>query len=222
MQLSKSMLALAALTLVGAMQTASATITFGTGNQQYTNVNIVADTDAMSITGDIGNTGITMTFENMIGPDGSTQVSMHGQHGVAFIESTADSVPGAAHTGFSSLTLLPQAGYGFTAGDFALDELNGQPNGTVSFLGTDQFGVSTQQSFAIVANGQNQYQFITGDGELVTSIVISVPTTALLQDLKQLSVNVAAIPEPSTYAMFSVGLLGLGFWRRRQSRSTET
>ena len=222
MQLSKSMLALAALTLVGAMQTASATITFSTGNQQYTNVNIVADTDAMSITGDIGNTGITMTFENMIGPDGSTQVSMHGQHGVAFIESTADSVPGAAHTGFSSLTLLPQAGYGFTAGDFALDELNGQPNGTVSFLGTDQFGVSTQQSFAIVANGQNQYQFITGDWELVTSIVISVPTTALLQDLKQLSVNVAAIPEPSTYAMFSVGLLGLGFWRRRQSRSTET
>jgi hypothetical protein len=222
MQLSKSMLALAALTLVGAMQTASATITFGTGNQQYTNVNIVADTDAMSITGDIGNTGITMTFENMIGPDGSTQVSMHGQHGVAFIESTADSVSGVAHTGFSSLTLLPQAGYGFTAGDFALDELNGQPNGTVSFLGTDQFGVSTQQSFAIVANGQNQYQFITGDGELVPSIVIYVPTPALLQDLKQLSVNVAAIPEPSTYAMFSVGLLGLGFWRRRQSRSTET
>lgn len=222
MQLSKSMLTLAALTLVGAMQTASATITFSTGNQQYTNVNIAADTDATSITGDIGNTGITMTFENMIGPDGSTQVNMHGQHGVAFIESAADAVPGVAHTGFSSLTLLPQAGYGFTAGDFALDELNGQPNGTVTFLGRDQFGGSTQQSFAIAANGQNQYQFITGGGELVTSIVISVPTTALLQDLKQLSVNVAAIPEPSTYAMFGVGLLGIGFWRRRQSRSTET
>ena len=110
-------------TILIAMQEADATVIFQTGNQQYTNVNIAADANALFVVGDIGNTGLQMTFENMIGPDGTTQVTMHGQHGMAFVESYLDSLPSATHTGFSSLTLMAQAGYGFTAGDFALDEL---------------------------------------------------------------------------------------------------
>jgi len=215
MRYLKTLVALAVFASLGAMQPAGATVTFHTGNVQYTNVNIAADIDAFSIVGDIGNTGLHMTFEDMIGPTGS-EVSMHGQHGVAFVESTADSGPGATHTGFSSLTLLPQAGYGFTAGDFKLDELNGLQNGTVTFSGLDQFGAFTPQTFALGANGQNPYNFTTAGGELVTKIVITVPTANMLQDIKQLSVEVAAIPEPSTFALLGVGLAGIGFWRRRQ------
>jgi PEP-CTERM motif len=217
MRILKTLIAIAVLASVGAMQPAGATVTFHTGNVQYTNVNIVADVDAFSIVGDIGNTGIHMTFEDMIGPNGSTEVSMHGQHGVAFIESTYDSGHDA-HTGFSSLTLLPQAGYGFTAGDFKLDELNGLENGSVTFTGLDQFGAFTPQTFALGVSGQNPYNFTTAGGEVITKVVITVPTANMLQDFKQLSVEVAAIPEPSTFALFGLGLAGIGFWRRRQAK----
>lgn len=171
---------------------ASPGVIFQTGNQQFTNVNIAADTDALSIIGDIGNTGLQMTFDTMIGPDGTTQVTMHGQHGVAFVQSFADSQPGATDTGFASITLTAQAGYGFTGGDFELDQLNQlpSPTGILSLQGIDQFsGVSTNNTLGISENGQNPYNFYTTGREVATSIVITVATSDLLEDIKQVSLN---------------------------------
>jgi len=204
-----------------AIQPASASTFIQTGNQQYTNVNIAADVDALSVVGDIGNTGITMTFENMIGPDGSTQVAMHGQHGVAFVESFADSQSSTTHTGFSSITLRPQAGYGFTAGDFALDQLDSltSPTGVVTLTALDQFGNSySNNTLGISQSGENHYNFFTQNGELVTLLTITVATTDLLQDIKQVSVDVSAVPLPAALPLFATGLGVMGLLARRRKR----
>ena len=217
--------ALALPLVAAAAPPALATIVFQTGNQQYTNVNIAADTNAMAIIGDIGNTGVQMTFNTMIGPDGTTLVEMHGQNGVAYVESYADSLTNN-HTGFSSITLTPEAGYGFTAGDFKLDQLNSlaTPLGTVTFIGEDHGVPEAPVTMSIDQNGQNPYNFYTLNGELVTSLTITVPTTDLLVDIKQVSVGVAEIPEPSSLAVFAggLGLLPLAArrpWKRAARRA---
>jgi len=156
-----------------------------------------------------------VTFNTMIGPDGSTPLEMHGQHGVAFIESHADSSTNN-HTGFSALTLTPQAGYAFIAGDFALDQLDSltTPTGKVTFTTID----CGSWTLDIAQHGQNQYNFIT-DGTLITSLTISVPTTDLRVDLKQLSLDVAQVPLPGTLSLFAAGLALLGWlggWQRKQ------
>lgn len=225
----KTIKIIAALLVIGAALSASATITFDTGNNQYNNVNLAADTDAAIITGQI-NSGLNVYFSDMIGPDGST-TTMHAQHGVAFIQSYADSQNHnpSSLTGFSSLTITPQAGYGFTAGDLSLDLLNvSKTDVTVTFLGTDQYGNNTSQNLAINWNGQNPYQFSTADGELITRIILSVPTTPsttpLLADMKQMSVDmvpVGAVPEPSTviagaFLLLPFGVSALRILRKKQ------
>lgn len=200
--------------LCGAAVTASATISFGTGNQQYNNVNFAANTDSYTITGQatIGGQDLNVIFSEMIGPDRTTQVTMHASHGDATIQSYQDSLT-SAHTGFSSLLITPQTGYGFTAGDFKLDELNKLPDGFVTFYGIDQFLNQTEASFAIDPNGQSPYLFTTSGGEMVTSIRITTGTNVLLQDFKQMSVDMApvgVVPEPSTFVAGALLLLPLG------------
>lgn len=205
--------------LIAATAPASAHVNFFTGNQQYTNVNIAADASAASLMGEIDQTNLFVTFSTMIGPDGSTPVLMHGQHGVAFIESAYDAV-NTPHTGFTSLTMSAPDNYGFNAGDFKLDTLNLTGTGTVTFTSTNQFGQVETTSMPIDLNGQNGYNFTTSDGQLVTSLVFSVPTTTPLQDLKQVSVGVELIPEPASMLLLASSVLSLGLAHRARRRRT--
>ncbi len=197
---------------------AGATITFSTGNAQYDNVNFPDSLNVSSVVGAIGSTGQNVTFENMIGPDGTTQVNMHSAHGTATLQNTADAPPVQVLSGFSAVTLMADTGYGWSAGDFKLDQLNSltSPTGKVTLTGYDQFGNITSQILPISQSGQQEYNFTTADGELVTEIIISVATTDLLSDLKQVSLNGELIPEPASIATLG-GMLGLfGLLRRRR------
>jgi len=191
-----------------------AAIIFTTGNVQYNNVNIAAAITAITVTGQatIGSQVLYVYFTGGVGPDGITPILLHGQHGVAFVENVADALNSTPQVGFSALTINPQAGYGFTAGDFKIDELNSGANpGSVTLQGINLLGVVFSQTFALSPSGQEPFRFYTTGGDVVTSLTIRSPQNSLLADIKQVSVDMApAIPEPATVFAGVLVLLPLG------------
>ena len=66
--------------------TAGAAVEFQTGNIQYTNVNIVADQDAFTITAHIDALPVHVYFDGYGAGPAYPATMLHGQHGVAFVE----------------------------------------------------------------------------------------------------------------------------------------
>jgi hypothetical protein len=113
--------------------------------------------------------------------------------------------------------VIGDMGRGSAVGDFKLDEPGGPESGPVIFAGLDPFGASTAPTFSLGVNGgPYPYDFTKASGKLVTGLVMPGPTPARQQDITEASENSAAMPDPSTFALFAVVLAGLGFWRRHQ------
>lgn len=196
--------------------TASADIVFDRGNQQHHNVNFSAHQIAWIVDGQTED-GYNVYFQNGIDPDG-TPIQLHAQHGDALVENAADEGQQNPQYGFTSLTMLPDIGYGWTAGDFKLDALRGSEPGSVTFNAIDHFGQAYSIDFALDLQGEDPYQFYSTDGCICTSIVFSVPITTPLADMKQVSLDTTPVPEPSALVLLisgTLGLLGLA-WRRKR------
>ena len=209
-------IALAAGTALGlaAISPAFADVTFTTGNQQYTNVNMDAQTGSTA-SGQIGSTGPSVTFENMV--SGVVDDTIHAGNGVAFIQNNDTTA------GFSSVDMVAQSGTGWTAGDFKLDLLNSvtcpSAGCFVSFTTLEADGSTKISKLLIKDNGQSPYQFTTSLGEIVTMITFGTEDPTLLADIKQVSLQATnVVPLPGALPLFATGLAGLGMlnWRRKR------
>lgn len=218
----------AALLGVAALPASSqAGVIFTSGNQQFTNVKITGDVNALTVVGTVDNSSppVNVSFEGFNSSDtqtSATQILLHGSNGVAFVE------PENPSDLMLSMTITAQPGASFTAMNFALDAE--PPNdGTLVFTALDAANnpialSSGTNTFVFKHNGQNNFTLTTDAGSLIHSLLIeSVPTgspavTAPIADLKQVSVTVE-LPEPGSVVLLGGGaVLGSVYLVRRRKR----
>ena len=154
-----------------------------------------------------------------------TDVSLHGNG------SNVNNSLGQG-SGFTSLLIRPESGWGWSTIDFQLDSLyKDQPIdiGGLSFTAKDQSG----NSFSMDANfpwegdkGENQhYRFDALDGQLITSLQLDYTDPLgngnLISDMHNIDVKsaqVPAVPVPPSLGLLMSGLAGLGVLGRSKSK----
>lgn len=202
-------LSIAAVGLCAVAGVVHAGVEFQTGNIQYTNVNIAAETTAMTIHGEVDQTGIMVYFGGFLAGPTYTPALLHGQHGVAFVEASS-------HTDdLYRMTITAQSGWAFANMDW---KLNAKPpvNGSVTFTAFDWNGnvialSAGTDTFLFDHNGENAFH-----AHATTSPIsmLMITSTVPILNLKQVSVNLVQIPAPAAAAVCGLGMLGLARRRR--------
>ena len=141
-------------------------------------------------------------------PTASPPITLHGQHGVAFVEAfnPVDQV--------YRLTIRAEVGYAFSDIDWKLDAVP-PLDGLVTFTAYDVCKAiislnSGTDTFFFDHNGQNPFHAHADAATPIAMLVID--STVPILDIKQVSVNL--VPGPS--ALAAGGMLAVAFGRRRR------
>ncbi len=211
-RMGRSVAAVAFVVLAGS---AWAGVVFGNTHENKTHqVNFAADHDAMTVTGEAGNTGVAVFFEGFGAVPDFTPYELHASHGAAAVSAMHDT------DHLFHMTIEAQSGWAFTGMDWKLDAA-GSVDGNAAFTAFDALGNqipldSGTSSFLFDAQGQNPYFGITSSGSSISKLVID--TDIEIADLKQVSVDLVqlqTIPLPAGAVLVLAGVGLVGATRRR-------
>jgi len=208
-------LAVAAMLLSGiCMSPASANIIFMLGNHpQPDEINILfgAPQTGLTITGEVGHTGIDAIFSSLTG-----ETLNQKAQGQADISNNAGN-----NVDLTSLNFTLAAGFGFV--DFIMNPLNGHGNATIT---VQSQGATFNYD---LGNGQNFLTIVADGGDIMTSVSITMDAGGGWLDFKQPRVSglcefganeqctpVHDVPEPGVVGLVGIALLGLVGIRRRR------
>ena len=196
------------------MAPASASIIFTPGNHpQADEVNILfgAKETGLTITGEVGHTGIDAIFASLTG-----ETLNQNAKGQADISNDA-----GKKVDLTSMHFMLEPGFGFL--DFIMNLENGHGTATVTVESQgDTFNF-------VLGNGQNFLTIVADGGDVMTGISVTMDAGGGFLDFKQPRVSgvcefganeectpILIVPEPGMVGLVGIALLGLVAIRRRR------
>jgi hypothetical protein len=177
-------------------------------------------------------TGNNVLFQNVVG-EGTTSLSTDTNQGdrVTFTSNEALTVPASGAARISavdgSLNNLewhlsdPTLGYDLGVFNINVPNQNGGPATSVTVYAYDQNNTEFSNTFSL-GNGQNFFTVDSDDLQSITSIRF-VAIGGIVDDVRQVRIDgitsIAAVPEPSTWAMMILGFFAIGAMTYRQRKN---
>jgi hypothetical protein len=196
-----------ALALLGGLSTPSrADFAINPGKNPQTDENVLLNsgTTGTTVTGNTNQTGLTVSFSSgqSLSEPSNGQARIEDAGGGALLGLTDISVPGGS----------------FTSLIFNLNNGSGDASITVNGFDAANNPETLTVSNLALGNGSNFFTITAINGERITSVNYSAPGGS--NDIRQIRIGGAAVPEPASLALLSLGFGAVVVYsRHRRARS---